>query len=175
MSNRVYTLVFTFLVMVLARGVNAQTSSNPPTSFQIGGEVTQRLWVDLQKLQNFPVANENVTFVAAGQVVSGEYTGALLWDLLQAAGIKIDPTVKNDILRKIIVITGSDGYESAFGAGEIDPDFGGNQIIIAYAENGQPLGSEGFAKLIAPGDKLGGRYVSNIVTIKVYNTSPSLH
>jgi len=108
-----------------------------------------------------------------GQVVSHEYTGALLWDLLQAAGIKTDPNVKNDILHKIIVVTGSDGYESAFGAGEIDPEFGDNQIIIAYAADGQPLGAEGFAKLIAPGDKAGGRYVSNIVTIEVRNTHPT--
>jgi hypothetical protein len=91
----------------------------------------------------------------------------LLWDVLQSAGIKVDPNVKNDILRFIVVVTGSDGYEAIFGAGEIDPEFGGDQIIIAYTENGQSLGQDGFAKIIAPGDKAGGRFVSNIVKIEV--------
>jgi hypothetical protein len=57
--------------------------------------------------------------------------------------------------------------EAIFGAGEIDPEFGGDQIIIAYAENGRSLGQDGFAKIIAPGDKAGGRFVSNIVKIEV--------
>ncbi len=67
----------------------------------------------------------------------------------------------------VLLLSGSDGYEAIFGAGEIDPEFGGDQIIIAYAENGQSLGQDGFAKIIAPGDKSGGRFVSNIVNIEV--------
>ncbi|MGO9846606.1 MAG: molybdopterin-dependent oxidoreductase [Methylocella sp.] len=137
------------------------------TTFRVSGQVTNPVIFNLAKLQKFAVSTQNVTFFAAGQVTSGSYTGALLWDVLQSAGIKVDPNVKNDILRFIVVVTGSDGYEAIFGAGEIDPEFGGDQIIIAYAENGQSLGQDGFAKIIAPGDKAGGRFVSNIVKIEV--------
>ena len=77
--------------------------------------------------------------------------------------------MKNDILRLAVIITGSDGYTSVFGAGEIAPGFGGDQIVIAYAQDGLPLGSDGFAKIVAPGDKMGGRFVSNIVKIEVRN------
>jgi hypothetical protein len=56
-----------------------------------------------------------------------------------------------------------------FGAGEIAPNFGGDQIIVAYAVNGQPLTDTGFARIVAPGDKQGGRFVSNIVKIEVRN------
>ena len=137
------------------------------TTFRVSGQVTNPVIFNLAKLQKFAVSTQNVTFFAAGQVTSGSYTGALLWDVLQSAGIKVDPNVKNDILRFIVVVTGSDGYEAIFGAGEIDPEFGGDQIIIAYAENGQSLGQDGFAKIIAPGDRAGGRFVSNIVKIEV--------
>jgi Oxidoreductase molybdopterin binding domain len=113
------------------------------------------------------VTNQNVTYFAAGSVVSQTFTGALLWDVLSSVGIVLDPNVKNDILTKIIVVTGSDGYQATFGAGEIAPNFGGNQILVAYAVDGQPLGSAGLARIVAPGDKQGGRFVSSIVKIEV--------
>ena len=101
--------------------------------------------------------------------MSQSFTGALLWDLLQSVGIVLDLNIKNDILHQIVIVTGSDGYNPFFGAGEIAPNFGGDQIIVAYAVNGQPLGDTGFARIVAPGDKLGGRFVSNIVKIVVKN------
>jgi hypothetical protein len=113
------------------------------------------------------VTKENVTYFTAGAVVTQSFTGTSLWDLLQSVGIVVDPTIKNDILRKVVIVTGSDGYQSVFGAGEIDPTFGGAQIMVAYAADGQPLGKDGFARIVSPNDKAGGRFVSNIVKIEV--------
>ena len=70
-------------------------------------------------------------------MVSQSFSGVLLWDLLQSVGIVVNPNIKNDILRKTIVVTGSDGYKSVFTAGEIAPNFGGNQIMVAYLVDGQ--------------------------------------
>ncbi len=67
------------------------------TTFRVSGQVTTPVILNLAKLQKFAVSTQNVTFFAAGQVTSGSYTGALLWDVLQSAGIKVDPNVKNDI------------------------------------------------------------------------------
>ena len=61
--------------------------------------------------------------------------------------------------------------QRVFTAGEIDPGFGGNQVLIAYLVNGAPLGSEGPAQIVAPGDKAGGRFVHNIATIEVKDGS----
>src|ERR1700720_581044 len=138
--------------------------------FKVSGEVTNRAVFDLAKLEQFAPAQENVTYVAAGSVVTESFTGVLLWDLLNNApvnGIVTDPTVKNDILHKVVIVTGTDCYQSVFGAGEIEPFFGGNQIMVAYATGGQSLGSAGFARIVAPGDKAGGRFVSNIIKIEV--------
>jgi hypothetical protein len=138
--------------------------------FKVAGEVTNRAVFDLNKLEQFPPAQENVTYFAAGSVVTESFTGVLLWDLLNNApvnGIVTDPTIKNDILHKVIIVTGTDCYQSVFGAGEINPSFGGSQIMVAYATGGQSLGSAGFARIVAPGDKAGGRFVSNIATIEV--------
>jgi hypothetical protein len=138
--------------------------------FTVSGEVTKRTVFDLNKLEQFGPAQENVTYFAAGSVVTESFTGVLLWDLLNNApvnGIVTDPTIKNDILHKVIIVTGTDCYQSVFGAGEIDPFFGGNQIMVAYATGGKSLGSAGFARIVAPGDKAGGRFVSNIASIEV--------
>jgi hypothetical protein len=56
--------------------------------------------------------------------------------------------------------------------GETDPFFAGNRIIVAYASGGQPLGSAGIARIVAPGDKAGGRFVPNIAKIEVRDTPP---
>jgi hypothetical protein len=88
--------------------------------------VTKPTVFDLTGLQQFSPAQENVTYFAAGSVVTNAYTGELLWDVLNsppAGPIITNANVKNDILHKIIIVTGCDGYQSVFGAGEVDPVF----------------------------------------------------
>src|SRR5271170_2440536 len=140
----------------------ASCSGGVTMSFTVTGEVAKPSVFYLNNLEQLPVAQANVTYFAAGSVVSQSFTGALLWDLLNnppVGGIVTDPSVKNHILHKIVIVTGSDCYQSVFGAGEFDPFFGGSQIMVAYAVGGQSLGQDGFARIVAPGDKAGGRFV----------------
>jgi hypothetical protein len=65
---------------------------------------------------------------------------------------------------------GSGGYETVFGTGEVG--FGGYKILIAY-KNGQLLGNDGFARIVASGDKEGGRFVFNSVKIEVRTVANS--
>ena len=143
-------------------------------SFTVSGQVTNPAVFNLSQLEQFAPAQANVTYFSAGSVVTESFTGVLLWDLLNNSpigGIVTDPTVKNDILHKIVIVTGTDCYQSVFGAGEFDPFFGGSQIMVAYATGGQSLGSAGFARIVVPGDKAGGRFVSNIANIDVEDAS----
>jgi DMSO/TMAO reductase YedYZ molybdopterin-dependent catalytic subunit len=158
------------LLAVTAVPTLAQSSAcSPPCPpfFRVFGEVRTPKMFDVRALRKLPDTNENVTYFAAGSIESHAFTGALLWDLLQSVGIIVDPAIKNDILRKTIVVTGTDGYVAVFTAGEIAPNFGGNQVLVAYEVDGQPLGAEGPAEIVAPGDKAGGRFVHNIATIEV--------
>jgi hypothetical protein len=144
------------------------------SSFTVSGQVANPAVFNLSQLEQFAPAQANVTYFAAGSVVTESFTGVLLWDLLNnspVSGIITDPTVKNDILHKIVIVTGTDCYQSVFGAGEFDPFFGGSQIVVAYATGGQSLGSAGFARIVVPGDKAGGRFVSNIANIDVEDAS----
>jgi PEP-CTERM motif len=101
--------------------------------------------------------------------VTATFTGVSIWTLLTDAGMVTNPAIKNDILNCYVLATGSDGYEAIFSLGELDPMFGGTGAtdLIAYMENGAPLGADGFARVVVPGDDFGGRYVSNLVSLQV--------
>jgi hypothetical protein len=126
-----------------------------------------------QLAQKNSPAHENVTYFAVGPVVTGSFTGVVLWNLLNSARvgrISTNSNIENHILHKVIVVTGNDCHQSVFSAGEIDPSFGGNQIMVAYATGGASLDADGFARTVVPADKAGG-FVSNVVEIEV--TDPS--
>ena len=117
-----------------------------------------------------PVATQAVTYTAAGTPVSDTYTGVSLWNVLTDAGGATVTSAKNDILSKYVVATGSDGYQAVFSLGEIDPAFGNQPVMVAYSDiAGQlgPQGSDGLARVVVPGDKAGGRYVSDLISLKV--------
>ena len=125
------------------------------TQFSVQGAVSTSLTMTLASLEALPAYTETVTYLAGSTSVTDTYTGALLWDVLGAAGVVTDSTIKNDILRKAVAITGSDGCEVAFSLGEIDPMFGDDPILVAYSDDLGQLGdggADGFARIVAPGD-----------------------
>ena len=70
--------------------------------------------------------------------------------------------------------TGSDGYRAIISLGEIVPTFGNQPDLVAYAgTQGQlgPNGSDGALRLIVPGDHAGGRYVSNLTSLQLIDTT----
>jgi len=127
--------------------------------------VNTDLTFNLSSLEALTPHTATVTYMAGSTSVTDTYTGALLWDVFTQAGIETDPTIKNDILRMVMTVTGSDGYQVAFSGGELSPTFGNEPILVAYSDaDGQlgTAGSDGFARLVVPGEMAGGRYVSNI-------------
>lgn len=142
------------------------------SSFTLSGLVSRPGAYGAADLAALPATTQSVTFTAAGQPVSTSYTGVSLWTLLNAAGLVTDPAVRAGQLRQYVVATGSDGYAATFSLGELNPALGGAvPDLVAYAENGQPLGAEGFARLVVPGDLAGGRYVSNLVSLQVLDAT----
>ena len=153
---------------------NPAQGGGPSTSFTLSGLVSHAASYDEAALAALPSVTESVTYTAGGSPVSASYTGLSLWTLLTAAGLVTDPAIKNDELREYVLATGSDGYEAAFSLGELDPRFGGSASapdLVAYAQDGQLLGADGFARLVVPGDAAGGRYVSNLVSLQVLDAT----
>lgn len=145
-------------------------AAEPTTSFSASGQVTNPQSFDLQSLQALPATTQNVTYASGSGTFTGTFTGVPLWTLLNdETGIKTDPAIKNDVIRNVVMVTGSDGYQAVYSTGELNPGFGGsvNVPLMAYESNGQLLTTDGFARTTAPGDARGGRYVSNVESVEV--------
>ena len=111
MKTRFFAAALLFLAAVSFSPIAEAQTAPIPSTFRVLGQVAKPTTFDLTALKKLPVTSENVTYFAAGLVQSHNFTGALLWDLLQSVGgIIVDPKVKNDILRSAVIITGSDGY-----------------------------------------------------------------
>jgi hypothetical protein len=78
-----------------------------------------------------------------------------LWDLLQEAGVIVDPARRNDLSRKPVLITGSDCYQQWYFPGELEPCLGGShQIMVAFLRDDVLLDDgEGMVRMINSGDK----------------------
>ena len=155
---------------VASAPVQPGTGGGPTTQVAVQGAVATPLALALPSLEALPSYTETITYLAGGTPVTDTYTGALLWDVLNSAGIRTDPGIKNDILRDLVTATGSDGYQVSFALGELSPSFGDAPILVAYSDTaGQLLGSAGFARIVVPGDSAGGRYVSNLASLTVFD------
>jgi len=145
----------------------AQSGGYAP-GFDVRGLVDHPAHLTRPDLQRYPPSTVHVTFLAGKASMHATYTGVLLWTLLNAAGVQTNTLRKNDMLSKYVVVTGSDGYQAVIALAEILPDYGHQQILVAYQHDAAPLGAdEGMARLVVPQDKRGGRYVDNIVRIEV--------
>ena len=161
------------LTLLVLLGLHAGAEgAGPSTQFVIDGDVTNPATYTLAGLQALPATTLPVEFVAGTSTQQHTYTGVDLWTLVNGAGIVTNPRVKNDILRKYVVATGSDGYKAAFSLGELNPSFGNQPDIVAYEANGALLTDNGFARIVAPDDVKAGRYVSNLISLEVLHAAP---
>ena len=122
-----------------------------------------------------PQETVSVSYQAGQGTESGSFTGTRLLNVFEAAGGARLPTDANNAkLRVTIMVTAVDGYQVVFGWGDVDPDFGAMPIMLAVERDGQPLGDrQGMARLVVPGDKRGGRYVSMVKSIELSDPGPA--
>jgi DMSO/TMAO reductase YedYZ molybdopterin-dependent catalytic subunit len=147
-------------------------ATTPPADPQVavGGSVDHPTNYTVAQLKTQTPITQTVTFASGTTPQTHTYTGASLWMLLDTAAVKVS-TAKNDILNKIVVATGADGYRAIFSLGELKPDFGNRGNLVAYEESvggvATPLTNEGSIRVTAPSDVKGGRYVSALVRLEV--------
>ena len=177
-SLHIHLFLLLFLCVLLSACGGGQTTtttaptatatgktSTPSTSLSLTGLVKNAGSLTLSDLQTFSKVMVSVNVKPLG---SHTFGGALLYDVLQKAQVTALKGRKNDLLRKSLVVSGTDKYAVAVAWGEIDPQFANKKVLLAYEEDGKPLPhADGFARLIVPGDVMAGRYVSNIASIVV--------
>jgi len=159
---------FVLLLVALAVGpfVEAPTAAGGDLAIEVVGSVQQALHLTAQDLEGLPSQQVSVSYVTGHGQEQGNYTGVLLWTLLDRAKLTEEPR-RRDHLRETVTVTGRDGYAVAFSVGELDPNFEGKSVIIAYRRDDQPLPAAEGLRLVVPGDKHAGRSVRDVVQIEV--------
>lgn len=135
----------------------------------IDGQVSNPLSLTVENLQtNYETQTIDVSYMSGDETVSTNFTGVLLWDIVSATQPNLDVNIRNDQLSMFIVVTGADAYQAVFSWGEIDPAFANQPVLVAFAENGNPISDElGNLRLVVPSDSHGGRYVRGVVNISL--------
>jgi len=118
---------------------------------------------DANAVRQMPPMHVDVVYGSTRGTVKASFAGALLWSLIAGAGGIADAGHGVEV-RHAIRITAGDGYVVVLSAGEIAPDVGGKQALIAYERDGKPLDS---LWLVMPGDRSDARYVHDVTSITV--------
>jgi DMSO/TMAO reductase YedYZ molybdopterin-dependent catalytic subunit len=132
-------------------------------SLTLDGKVKHPQHFVLDDLKKLPVQHADVTYQTDRGPMTANFTGVLLWSLIDAAG-GLDDNEKNAAVHHAIRVTAKDNYVMVTSTGEIAPDLGGKAALVAYERDGKPL--EDF-RIVMPGDKHGARNVRDVVTITI--------
>lgn len=144
------------------------------TPFDLAGAVGTTGTYDPAALQALPATTRTVTGTAGGRPVSSTYAGVPLADLPASAGDIATPPVNNGALHSCVVAVSGEGFAALFPPGETASQFDNQPTLIAWSDTHGQLGTtgtHGFARMVAPGDTAGGRYVSNIISIQVIDAT----
>lgn len=137
-------------------------------SVAITGAVLTPLTLTVEDLQTYPAESVDVTYTSGGEAEDHSFTGTPLLGLIEAAGLDVPEDARNPLLAHYLVVTATDGYQVVLSGGELDPNFGDEQVLLAWEQDGEALTAEDApARLVVPGDTRGGRYVSGVISIEV--------
>ena len=158
--------IVAIVMLACMAGGRAAELSPPVPAISIRGIVAHPQDVTLADLQKMPPVTVSVAFTTDKGTLKGKFTGALLSTVIAGAQPEDEPG-KNAYLRHVYVIRARDGYAVALSQGEIDPRYGNETAILAYAQDGKPLGADDAVRLIVASDKHGGRAVRGVTAIDV--------
>jgi hypothetical protein len=125
--------------------------------------------IDVEALRAMPVHTVETRLRSPRGVSEYVFRGALLFDYAREAGLLGDGPSAN----QYFYVTAGDGFRVAVAMAEVAPDFSSKTVLLAYEQNGEAIRAG--ARLVVPGDDLGGRSVYGVESIEVRSVqSPPL-
>ena len=140
------------------------TQQSGPASIAVTGDIAAPLSLKAEDLASMPREKATIPEQDGTEV---EYEGVPLREVLRKAGLPLGK-LRGKALTTYILAKAHDGYEVVFTLGEIDNEFGNEQILISDKRNGKPLfGYQGPFRLVCPKDKAGARSVRMLETLEI--------
>jgi DMSO/TMAO reductase YedYZ molybdopterin-dependent catalytic subunit len=131
----------------------------------VTGDVPTPLSLHSSDLATMPREHVEVTEQDGAKTT---YEGVALQEVLKKAGIPFGREMRGKALAGYVLAEGKDGYAVVFSLGELDPDFGATQVIVADKRDGKALFPyQGPVRLVLPADKAGARSVRMLEKLEV--------
>lgn len=103
------------------------------------------------------------------------FSGVAVRDILTRAGAPLGEKLRGRALALAVVARAADGYTVVFALAEFDAAFSSRTLLLADAEDGQPLlPNSGPLKLIAPGDTKAARWARQITSLELISLGDDL-
>jgi DMSO/TMAO reductase YedYZ molybdopterin-dependent catalytic subunit len=139
-------------------------TSTGAAALAIGGDIAAPLTIRAEDLAGMPREKASVPEQDGTEV---EYEGVPLREILKRAGLPMGK-LRGKALTTYVVAKAHDGYEVVFTLGEIDAEFGNQQILVADKRDGKALfGYQGPFRLVCPHDKAGARSVRMLEALEI--------
>jgi DMSO/TMAO reductase YedYZ molybdopterin-dependent catalytic subunit len=145
----------------------AQGHADPSTTavLAVQGDIPTPLSLTADDLAKMPRETASVPAPDGTKIV---YEGVTLLEVLQKAGAPSGKQLRGKALASYVLAEAHDGYQVTFTLGELDPQFGGESILVADKRDGKPLpDKQGPFRLVCPNDKEGARSVRMLQTLEV--------
>lgn len=150
----------TWLLLALLLPFGAAVAQPAGVSVTAAG---QERVLDPAALARLPAAEQAVGFESSHGRFEGRFGGTPLFEAIRAAGVLVGLPGR-ERLQRVVRVIGRDGHVATFALAELDPDFAGRPVLLAWARDGQPLAE---LRLAVPGDRRGGRNVRDVVRVAV--------
>ncbi|MEU8268121.1 hypothetical protein AB0B89_13220 [Sphaerisporangium sp. NPDC049002] len=140
---------------------------SPRARVRLAGDLRAPGQLTVEDLRGMPQREAEATFLCRRSGVRRHhFAGPLLVDVARAAEPTFDASGRKDRLRFLVSVLGGDGHHAVLSWGEIDPEFGNAEVLLAVQMDGRDLDEQG-PHLVVPGDRCGGRHISRIVEIRI--------
>ena len=161
---------FLFIVSLWLLTVSSDIRAQQSSSIRLSGLVDHPLTLTIDSLRTMPAQIGGPVDIvsSSGQVrkTIRSFRGALLRDLLDKARIQL-PNQKEKG-KYYVVARGTDGYTAIFSHNELFNNPTGKQVFVLYAENDQPITTDGAFVLLTTDDLVtGARHVKWLNRIEV--------
>ncbi len=153
------------VAMLLVSAVFLAAQTAPEAKLVVTGDVPTPLTLTAKDLASMQRETAEVTDADGSK---STYEGVPLQEILKKAGIPFGRQMRGKDLAGYVLASAKDGYEIVFSLGELDPDLGGERVLVADKRDGKPLFEyQGPVRLVLPADKAGARSVRMLEKLEV--------
>ena len=155
-----------FVIFSLAFASSAQTPAQKEAVLRV--EVRDGKTLDLTAKDLAKLTRREVKAKGHDEKES-VYGGVNLSDVLLSAGAKLGKDeLRGKELAAYLLVEAADGYKVTFALAELSADFTDRVILLADTRDGKPLNAnQGFWQIIVADDKKHGRWVRQVISLKI--------